>query len=331
MTGDGELGIIDTQPASKDPEMRDNKVMIRLNDGEKKLLDDVAGSLDMPTSSWARNLLIRAAQSEISVEPRPTINGKDKAPPLLSLFCGVGGLDEGFKQAGFKAALAFDNDDECVRAFNANHGNAYVRDVTELTLEELDSLNGGEFRPVGIIGGPPCQSFSVSNVHQKDDDPRHQLPESYARLLKKLNERNPISFFLFENVPGLLGKRHIDRYLRFKKMFQKAGFEVHEELLDAKYYGVPQERQRIFIVGINRDLHPDCEWITPKPETKIKTVRETIEGLPEPIYNERGLNPDTFPVHQNHWCLVPRSKKFVNADLKEGQAWGAKLSNALLG
>jgi DNA (cytosine-5)-methyltransferase 1 len=243
---------------------------------------------------------------------------------LLSFFCGPGGLDEGFSQAGFQTVLAIDNDEECKNTFAVNHPKAKARvyDVRELTLEKLDEFAGCKIQPVGVLGGPPCQSFSVSNVHQKDDDPRHMLPEAYARLLGTLNRRAPISFFVFENVPGLLSKKHRDKYNSFKKLFQDAGFQIKEQLLDAKDFGVPQERRRIFIVGINQNVHPGKEWNPPSPTGNSCTVKDFIFDLPEPIHNDKGLDPDTFPVHPNHWCMVPRSSKFSEANLEEGQAFG---------
>jgi DNA (cytosine-5)-methyltransferase 1 len=243
---------------------------------------------------------------------------------LLSLFCGPGGLDQGFKDAGYETTLAFDIDEECVRTYNLNHvpQHAYIRDITTLSIDDLDMLSGKTYAPDGVIGGPPCQSFSVSNVYQSEKDPRNSLPESYAKLLDKLNKRHPIKFFLFENVPGLLSKKHIYRYNSFKHKFENAGFKIYETLLDAKDYDVPQERQRIFIVGINVNTHKDLKWSPPKPINTIRTVRDTIGHLPEPVFNTKGLNPATFPVHPNHWCMVPRSTKFTEKKLEEGQMYG---------
>ena len=245
---------------------------------------------------------------------------------LLSLFCGAGGLDEGFRQAGFTTSLAIDKDLQCVRTFETNHPNAIAaqNDINELSLSVLDRLVNREIAPIGVLGGPPCQSFSVSNVHQRDDDSRHDLPISYARLLGRLNKRNPISFFVFENVPGLLGKKHRHRYEQFKNEFMKVGFQLHEHRLNAMHYGVPQDRSRIFIVGINIGKHPNAQWKPPERENRRPpTVRETIEGLPEPVLNKKGMDPETFPAHPNHWCMVPRSKKFSDSGaLREGQAHG---------
>jgi len=297
--------------------------MVRVSEPEKNLIDGAARSQGMATSSWARRELVRGANRTLK-ESSGSYLADPEAPRLLSLFCGPGGLDQGFKDAGFLTELAFDIDQECVNTFALNHpeSRAFVRDISRLTVDELDTLYGSTFIPDGVIGGPPCQSFSVSNVHQSDSDPRHKLPESYAALLKALNQRHPISFFLFENVPGLLGKKHLHRYESFKLLFEEAGFQIHETTLDAQYYGVPQERPRILIVGINTQKHPGATWTPPEPEKRIRTVRETIAGLPEPQYNAPGLDPDSFPVHPNHWCLVPRSGKFENGCLEEGQMIG---------
>ncbi len=302
--------------------MREEKIMIRVGQNEKALFDRASAENGLATASWARMELFRAVNKQSTA---PISRNGHSDLPLLSLFCGPGGLDEGFKQAGFSTVIAFDNDDECINSFRQNHkaAKAFERDITQLSLSEIDELNGEPLKPVGVIGGPPCQSFSVSNVHQREDDPRHKLPEVYAGLLKQLNQRHPLSFFVFENVPGLLGKRHRDRYERFKELFGKAGFQIAEQLLDAKDFGVPQERPRIIIVGINQKLHPGATWEPPAPEKTVKTVKETIAHLPEPVYRTDEINPDEIPVHPNHWCMMPRSKKFRKEGvLKEGQMFG---------
>jgi DNA (cytosine-5)-methyltransferase 1 len=303
--------------------MRESRVLVRLSGRERKLFESIASKEALPIATWARQILLRAAKSEDTRKDAPP----KEDLPLLSLFCGPGGLDEGFRQAGFFTQLAFDNDADCVNTFNANHMNgspvAHQEDVCALTVTRLDELAQKGFCPVGVVGGPPCQSFSVSNVHQKDDDPRHNLPLAYARLLKALNNRSALSFFVFENVPGLLGKKHKHRYDSFKRSFGDAGFDLHEGLLDAQHFGVPQERERIFIVGINKKKHPTAKFSWPLREDSRLTVRDRIENLPEPVLNEPGLDPTNFRVHPNHWCMVPRSRKFETVGaLKEGQAWG---------
>lgn len=305
---------------------RSDKLMIRVNDDEKALLDEAAARDHLNTATWARSVLLRQASGAEEKQSRAE-RLDDGKPQLLSLFCGPGGLDEGFRKAGFGTRIAFDIDKECVATFNHNHANgvpvAYQKDLRELTINEIESLTGPDFSPVGVIGGPPCQSFSVSNVFQSEDDPRHDLPAVYAHLLRQLNAQQPISFFLFENVPGLLGPKHLHRYEQFKGMFAAAGFEIYENTLDAMNFGIPQQRERIFIVGINRQRHPHAVWNWPQETQKRKTVRDTIAGLPEPIHNEKGLDPESIPFHRNHWTMVPRSRKFATEGmLEEGQAWG---------
>ena len=295
--------------------------MIRVGDTEKQLFDRTSATKGLATASWARMQLLASVQGE----PLKGEENRRNDLRLLSLFCGPGGLDEGFHQGGFATDLAFDIDQECVNTFQLNHrdAKAYVRDITKLTIEELDQLHGKKFTPCGVIGGPPCQSFSVSNVHQTDDDPRHLLPEAYAKLLKQLNERHPLSFFVFENVPGLLGKKHRERYEKFKRLFAQAGFEINEHLFDAQHYGVPQERPRIIIVGINTRLHPNTRWAVPEPENRIRTVRQTIGNLGKPLFRSDDVNPEDNKIHPNHVCLEPKSKKFTKVGmLTEGQMWG---------
>ena len=303
--------------------MRKDKLMIRVNEGEKELLSTVAEAQGLTTASWARLELVRCARAH-TAKPNKPIQHNSSDLDLLSLFCGAGGLDQGFREAGFKTRVAIDIDKFAIESFRFNHPEAaaVVRDINALTVRDLDDLADGELEPIGVIGGPPCQSFSVSKVHQSDDDPRHLLAEKYAALLDKLNRRRPISFFLFENVPGLLGARHRHRYENFKLLFEKAGFNVHEAVLNAKNYGVPQDRPRVFIVGINQKRHPHKKWVPPPEEARVLTVRDAIKGLPEPVRNAPGLDPETFPVHANHWCLVPRSEKFRNGLLKQGEMPG---------
>jgi DNA (cytosine-5)-methyltransferase 1 len=228
------------------------------------------------------------------------------------LFCGAGGLDYGFEKENFKVSLAFDVRPAAINTYNHNrlspHG--HVADISKLTIDDLDRLYGSEFKPFGVIGGPPCQSFSFSNVSEKENDKRHNLPLKYAELLKSLNERNPIHFFVFENVLGLKSKKHIEKFKRFKAAFGDAGFNIHEKVLDSVDFGVPQNRKRIFIVGLNKQIYSDCSLLFPSHKTKRKTVSQSISELPNPIFFSSRNNFDSIPFHPNHWCMTPKSKKF---------------------
>lgn len=245
---------------------------------------------------------------------------------LLSLFCGAGGLDLGFERAKFEIGLAFDKKADSVLSYNHNRPDdthAYCADVNDITLEFLDKLWGSEFRPTGVIGGPPCQSFSQANRSITEKDPRHQLPLVYARLLKALNARNPVQFFVMENVKGLRSGLHAHRLALFKKALGDAGFHVSEQLLNAADYDTPQNRERLFIVGLNRQLFGRAAWRRPAKAPLAKRNRplaSVLKGLPEPAHFSKNADPGKFPHHRNHWCMAPKSPRFTNGGLTEGDS-----------
>ena len=245
---------------------------------------------------------------------------------LLSLFCGAGGLDLGFERAEFEVGLAFDKKLDSVRSYNHNRShepNGHCVDVNDLTLARLDELWGGTFKPEGLIGGPPCQSFSQANRSITESDPRHLLPLVYARLLKQLNGRSPVKFFVMENVKGLRSGLHAHRLALFKKALAEAGFHVNELLLNAADYGTPQKRERLFIVGLNSNIFGKATWPGPTKvsiEDRAPDVASVLRGLPEPQHFTKGADPDKFPLHRNHWCMAPKSPRFFDGSLRTGDS-----------
>jgi DNA (cytosine-5)-methyltransferase 1 len=245
------------------------------------------------------------------------VDMKKSLDSLLSVFCGAGGLDLGFEQAGFDVAMAFDIREDAITSYNANRpespGGRYMN-VRDLSLARLDALAGGEFAPIGIIGGPPCQSFSRANRSQSENDPRHELPFVYADLIRALNTRNPLHFFVLENVLGLKQEPHVELYEKLKLELTSAGFRVYDEVIDARSFGVPQKRERIILVGINSQLYDENSWLSPQKQdvpTHELTVAHAFRGLPEPIFYRRGLAEADIPFHPNHWCMSPKSPKFT--------------------
>lgn len=233
---------------------------------------------------------------------------------LLSLFCGAGGLDHGFEEAGFKIGLALDKKADSVASYNLNRPTSAVAkefDLSRVTAADLDELYGKEFRPRGVIGGPPCQSFSQANVRQRADDVRTTLPTAYARLVTELHRRSPLDFFVMENVVGLTSKKHVSKLEAIEETLRTAGFKVGRLLVNAKNHGVPQSRPRLFVVGLNKavfaDVDPGDLILQTMPE---QTVRQTIGNLGEPARFSRGLDMSNHEVHPNHWCMNPRSPKF---------------------
>jgi DNA (cytosine-5)-methyltransferase 1 len=231
---------------------------------------------------------------------------------LLSLFCGAGGLDRGFEDAGYEIGLALDRKQDSVDSYNRNRATAPVakqKDLSDISVEALDALFGSRFEPKGVIGGPPCQSFSQANVNQREGDARSVLPVTFADIVIALHKRSTLDFFVMENVVGLTLKKHIGTLKLIEKKLG-AHFHVQRLLLNAKDHGVPQNRPRLFLVGVSRITSQKPVGLVLETQA-LKTVRQTIEDLPEPIPFRRGVDMATSGVHVNHWCMTPKSPKFT--------------------
>ncbi|MCZ6680770.1 MAG: DNA cytosine methyltransferase [Candidatus Poribacteria bacterium] len=238
--------------------------------------------------------------------------------PIISLFSGAGGLDLGFEQNGFQPIVAYDKKPAAVETYNHNRSDEIAReaDLSWLTgdniireIAELELTN----QPCGVVGGPPCQYFSNGNTTPRQkDDPRRALPSNYANILKRLNEAYELDFFIFENVKGLTGPAHRDDFEQLVTRFEKAGFRVFKDVLDAYEFGVPQYRKRVFLIGWNEDLYPTGTYQFPVGNVCGLTVQDAIGELDEPQFYSRNLNPDEFPEHPNHWTMRPVSEKFRN-------------------
>lgn len=242
---------------------------------------------------------------------------------LLSLFCGSGGLDLGFEQAGFKTALAFDIHEPSIQSFNHNRPSqnvGHVADIRELSLKTIDELFGSEFKPIGVIGGPPCQSFSKSNIHKIVDDPRSELLLHYLRLIEALHKRSPLSFVVMENVPEIATYQNGKHFNRLRRKLRGMGFKTRARVLDAARFSVPQVRKRMFLLGLNKDAPNYSIWKNLKcaQSDETRTVSDAISRLGEPAWFERGLDMSLHHVHPNHWCMVPKSDHFKNNKLIPG-------------
>ena len=251
----------------------------------------------------------RCNREQMQVEPQASNSYLEEAGawPVLSLFSGAGGFDLGFKQAGFKPRLAVDIDPAAVETYRWNEPDTHVAllDIAETNPDELvklwTSINGDK-GPVGIIGGPPCQAFSVSNVYQRRGDPRRKLLVNYASVIQAFTSCFGLDFFVFENVPGLTQKRHHRRYLEFKRLCRKAGYSVREKVVDAGSFGIPQNRKRIIVIGINRERFPGLLLDPPEGAKQPTTARVALQGLPEPAFCRRGLDETEVPHHPNPRC-----------------------------
>ena len=271
-----------------------------------------------------------------SSETAPQAIDSGMGLPVLSLFSGAGGLDLGFQNAGFQPRLAIDINPTAVKTYQKNNPGttAVAMDLSATSPSDLADLWETccpGVTPIGIIGGPPCQGYSPSNVHQTEDDPRRQLLFNYADTVTAFKDRFGIDFFVLENVPGLLHKRHCALFNEFVEQCDRAGFEVWDATLDAGTFGIAQHRERLVVVGINRQRHPLAELDLSAGDQVPLNVSDVLKGLPEPAYCARDLETGSIPYHQNHVAMVPRSKKFTDGSLTRGKQRGTEFQGLGLG
>lgn len=162
---------------------------------------------------------------------------------LISLFSGCGGLDLGFEKAGFDIPVANEFDKTIWETFKVNHPktNLIEGDVRLITKADMERYLPGEVD--GIIGGPPCQSWSEAGSLKGIEDARGQLFYDYIRILSEFKPK----FFLAENVSGMLANRHSEAVQNILKMFEEAGYDVSLNLANAKDYGVAEEIGRAHV------------------------------------------------------------------------------------
>jgi DNA (cytosine-5)-methyltransferase 1 len=244
--------------------------------------------------------------------------------PVLSLFSGAGGLDYGFRQAGFQTVLAIDCNRAATATFNANFGEQVARtgDLSSLPPSQVvEWLCEQDAAPRGVIGGPPCQGFSVGNTKASPDDPRNDLPFRYCEILEELAKVYAIEFFVFENVLGLRSPKHRERLSEIVARFEKAGFRVSQAELNAVRFGVAQVRRRLFLIGVNHSRHSQLSFKWPTGNDKIRTVQNVIAGLPSPTFRHVGMLPRDIAYHPNHWTSPPCSAKFKSQQFGDGRSF----------
>ena len=185
---------------------------------------------------------------------------------LISLFSGAGGLDLGFEKAGFHIALANEYDKTIWDTYEKNHTAPLIKgDIRDIKESEFPDFIDG------IIGGPPCQSWSEAGAQRGINDSRGQLFFEYIRVLKNKQPK----FFLAENVSGMLANRHSDAVKNIIQMFNQCGYNVSVTLVNAADYGVPQDRKRVFYIGFRKDLNILFEF--PKPTTLNQSQKFTLK------------------------------------------------------
>lgn len=202
----------------------------------------------------------------------------------ISLFSGAGGFDLGLIQAGHEIVWANDILPDAVATYRTNIGDHIVcEDITSIDFSELPHADL-------MIGGFPCQGFSVANMKRKREDPRNIL---YLEYLRAINEKKP-KYFIAENVRGILS---LDKGKVFEKIvsdFAECGYDVQYQLLNASDFGIPQNRYRVFIFGVRKDIpvKPKFHFEPTHGKGRLpkKTIGQALEGIPEPEEKHNLLN-----------------------------------------
>lgn len=191
---------------------------------------------------------------------------------IVSLFSGAGGLDLGFEQAGFTTVWADEFDKKIWDTFRLNFPNTVLdtRSIVDIPSDEIPDC-------VGLIGGPPCQSWSAAGAKRGIKDARGKLFHEYIRVLR---EKQPL-FFVAENVKGMLSKKNKPVFDGFIQEFENCGYQVSWKLVNAFDYGVAQDRWRVIIVGVRKDV--GAGFVFPEPVVEKIVLRDVLYGVPEPV------------------------------------------------
>jgi len=223
---------------------------------------------------------------------------------IISLFSGAGGLDLGFHQAGFQTIWANEYDKDIWETFEKNfpHTTLDRRSIVNIPSEDIPEA-------IGLIGGPPCQSWSEAGSLRGIDDHRGQLFFEFIRVLR---DKKPL-FFLAENVSGMLASRHGDALANIKKLFEESGYTLSFKLLNAHDYKVPQDRKRVFFVGYRKDLGITFEF--PEGFDQKRYLKDVIWDIKEsaiPASAKNYTNDDRCKLDNHEYAIGTFSTIFMS-------------------
>ena len=231
---------------------------------------------------------------------------------IIDLFCGTGGFSLGFEMAGFESVLAVDLWKDAITTYNHNRNNKVGQsiDIHDYTNEMLDELNKNSDID-GIIGGPPCQGFSMVGKREVGDK-RNSLYLEYVRFVSQVKPK----FFILENVKGLLsmekGKYKKDIIERFSAL----GYNVNMKLLRASDYGVPQSRERVFFVGLRKDLFGDNFFDFDKiKKAEMVSTKDALSDLPDLDNGQDETKYASEPKNDFQRKMREGSSKIINNEI----------------
>lgn len=230
---------------------------------------------------------------------------------VLDLFCGCGGLSEGFRLAGFNIVGGVDFNEAAIKSYNHNfeEANGVCIDLLNMNEDVILETFGDLSNIDVIIGGPPCQGFSSANRYKiEGDDPRNRLFFEFVKFVEMANPRAVV----IENVRGIITSNNGIAKEIIYEIFESRGYTVVHKILDASEYGVPQKRLRNFFV-ITRDFNFDFDTLVKIPE--IVTVQEAIGELYRfEDSNEEDKIIDVTPTTRYQEYLRRNDGKILNHD-----------------
>lgn len=220
---------------------------------------------------------------------------------IVSFFSGAGGMDLGFMKAGFELLWANEYDKTIWATHEKNFPFAHLckKSIIDIKNHEVPHCDG-------IIGGPPCQSFSQAGAKRGIQDPRGQLFWQYIRLL----EAKKPKFFVAENVSGLLAPRHKESLDKILQSFSDAGYDVVSHLYKASDYDVPQDRLRFIMVGYRKDLK--SLFSIPNPIESDVSLKTAIGDLPESVACAYGKSNCNLLISNHEHMLGGWSSMFMS-------------------
>lgn len=206
-------------------------------------------------------------------------NSTSKSYNFIDLFSGCGGFTKGFSEAGFNPSFGIDVWKDATVTYKHNFPDAiaFCGDIKELTSEKIFELTKLSKKDIPvIIGGPPCQGFSVAGKRIVDDE-RNKLYKSFVRLVSEIKPK----IFVMENVPNILSIGEGIVKESVLKDFSEIGYNVTYRVLTASDYGVPQKRRRAFFVGLNQNVFGEKMFDFPESKKTCVTSFEALSDLPK--------------------------------------------------
>ncbi|MCI7791995.1 MAG: DNA cytosine methyltransferase [Lachnospiraceae bacterium] len=200
----------------------------------------------------------------------------------IELFAGAGGLALGVEKAGFDTIGLVELDKDACETLRTNRPkwNVICDDIANVSGQDLEKMFGIKRGKLDLLsGGAPCQAFSYAGKRLGLEDARGTLFYHYAVFLEKLQPK----MFLFENVRGLLTHDNGKTYSTILNIFEKAGYEIQKEVLNAWDYGVAQKRERLITIGIRKDLVGKIKYSFPEKYEYKPVLRDVLQNVPESI------------------------------------------------